>query len=79
MAAFVLAMLGKGSAVVLPIFLLGIMWWLRPLKKRDLLRIAPFFFLAAALTAVNIWFQRHGSGEVIRNADLAQRLLAPAA
>ncbi len=34
--AFVLAMLGKGSVAILPVLLLGIMWWMRPLKnKRD--------------------------------------------
>jgi tetratricopeptide (TPR) repeat protein len=32
LAAFVLAMLGKGSAAVLPALLLGIIWWLRPLE-----------------------------------------------
>ena len=48
LAAFVLAMLGKGSAVVLPAMILGIVWRLRPLTRRDLLRIAPFFMIALA-------------------------------
>jgi protein O-mannosyl-transferase len=30
LAAFLCAMLGKGSAAVLPVLLLGIVWWLRP-------------------------------------------------
>ena len=75
LAAFVLAMLSKGSAAVLPFFLLGIVWWVGPVKWRDLVWIASFFLLAAALSLVNVWFQRHGSGEVIRNADFLQRLL----
>ena len=73
--AFVLAMLSKGSVAILPVMLLGIVWWLRPLTKQDLLRIMSFFAVAAALTVVNVWFQRHGSGEIIRSADFAQRLL----
>jgi Flp pilus assembly protein TadD len=73
--AFVLAMLSKGSVTILPVLLLGIVWWLRPLTRQDLLRIVPFFAVAVALTAVNIWFQRHGSGEVIRSAVFTQRLL----
>ncbi|MGA2796610.1 MAG: tetratricopeptide repeat protein [Thermoguttaceae bacterium] len=75
LSAFVLAMLSKGSVTILPVFLLGIACWLRPLTRRDLLRIAPFFAVAAALTVVNVWFQRHGSGEIIRSADFTQRLL----
>jgi tetratricopeptide (TPR) repeat protein len=74
-SAFVLAMLSKGSVVVLPVLLLAIIWWLRPLTKRDLIKIAPFFLVAAALTGVNVWFQTHGSGEVIRNAGFMERLL----
>jgi protein O-mannosyl-transferase len=75
LAAFVMAMLGKGSVAVLPVLLLGIVWWLRPLERRDLARISPFFVLAAVLTAVNVWFQTHGAEIVTRNADLTQRLL----
>jgi protein O-mannosyl-transferase len=75
LAAFVLAMLSKGSAAVLPVLVLGIIWWLRRLTWRELLRIAPFLLLAVALTAVNVWFQTHSKGEVIRAADFAERLL----
>ena len=34
LAAFLLAMLSKGSVAVLPVLLLGIVWWLRPLTMR---------------------------------------------
>jgi tetratricopeptide (TPR) repeat protein len=75
LAAFMLAMLGKGSAAVLPVLLLGILWWLRSLTRRDLLRIAPFFLLAVVLTGVNIWFQTHGKDLEFRNAGFVERLL----
>jgi protein O-mannosyl-transferase len=75
LAAFMVAMLGKGSAVVLPVLLLGIAWWRRSLTRRDLVRIAPFFLLALVLTVVNIWFQTHGKDIEIRNAGFAERLL----
>jgi tetratricopeptide (TPR) repeat protein len=73
--AFVLAMLGKGSVAVLPMLLLGVVWWLRPLTRRDLAWTAPFFAVAAALAGVNVWFQTHGMGEVIRTAGFTERLL----
>ncbi len=76
LAAFVLAMLSKGSAAVLPVLLLLIVWWLRPLTKWDLLRTVPFFLVAAVLSGVNVWFQTHGSGEVIRSSGFVERLLA---
>jgi protein O-mannosyl-transferase len=72
---FILSMLSKGSVVVLPVLLLGITWWSRPLEKRDLARIAPFFISALLFTIVNIWFQRHGQDVVIRNAGFVERLL----
>jgi protein O-mannosyl-transferase len=75
LAAFLLAMLSKGSAAVLPVLLLGILWWLRSLTKRDLVRIAPFFLLAVAFTVVNIWFQTHGKDMQFRNAGFAERVL----
>lgn len=77
--AFALAMLSKGSAVVLPPLLLLTVWWRDGVLRRgDLLRTAPFFALGAALTVVNIWFQTHG-GEVIRQATLVERTLGAGA
>jgi protein O-mannosyl-transferase len=73
--AFLLAMLSKGSVAVMPLLLLLILWWRRPLTWRDLLWMLPFFAVAAILTGVNIWFQTHGTGEVIRNASGGIRLL----
>jgi tetratricopeptide (TPR) repeat protein len=76
LTAFVLAMLGKGSVAVLPIVLLGLIWWRRNrATKRDLLGIAPFFAASVVFTGINMWFQTHGSGEMVRNADFTQRLL----
>ncbi len=73
--AFVLAMFSKGSVAVLPVLLLGIIWWLRPLTKWDLARTAPFFAIAAALVYENVWFQTHGKDMVTRDMGYAERLL----
>ena len=35
LAAFFMAMLCKGSVAVLPVLLLGIVWWMRPLSRRS--------------------------------------------
>jgi protein O-mannosyl-transferase len=75
LAAFVLAMLGKGSTVVLPVLLLGIIWWLRHLRIRDLWRTAPFFIITIVLGGVNVWFQRHGADEMIRTTSFQERML----
>ncbi len=75
LAAFVMAMLGKGSVAVLPVLLLGITWWQRPLMVRDLLRLIPFFTIALVLAMVNVWFQTHIDAEPIRTATIAERLI----
>jgi protein O-mannosyl-transferase len=75
LAAFTLAMLSKGSVAVLPVLLLGIVWWLRPLSWRDLAWTVPFFLVALVFTAVNMWFQASNLKEAIRIADFTQRLL----
>jgi tetratricopeptide (TPR) repeat protein len=91
LAAFVLAMLGKGSVAILPVLLLWIVWWLRPAgmvpifgwtkmglspyTRRDIASIAPFFLVAAALVWTNVWFQTHGSGEIIRGCGFVERVL----
>ncbi len=73
--AFVMGILSKGSVVVLPVLLLGILWWLRPLTKWDLARTAPFFVIAVLLAGVNVWFQTHGRGIEYRSAGFVERLL----
>jgi tetratricopeptide (TPR) repeat protein len=75
LTAFLLAMLSKGSVAILPVLLLGIVWWLRPLTWRDMIRTVPFFAATIALTIVHVWCQTHGSGEIIRNATFVERLL----
>ena len=91
LAAFISAMLSKGSAVILPVVLLAVAWWLRPMGadttlgstkirfspfiRREFVRTMPFFLIAAALAAVNMWFQTHGAATLIRSATFIQRLL----
>ena len=75
---FVLAMLSKGSVAILPLVLLGIVLWRRPAGRRDCLRLAPFFVVSAVLAAVDVWFQKHGTGEVFRSAGGLERLLGAA-
>jgi protein O-mannosyl-transferase len=76
LAAFVLAMLSKGSAAMLPVMLLGVIWWRRGhVIVWDVVGLTPFFVAAAGFTWVNIWFQTHGSGDVIRNVGLLERVL----
>ena len=72
---FILSMLSKGSVAVLPMLLLLIVWWRNGgIGLGDLARTAPFFLVAIGLTVVNLWFQTHGSGAVIRDVTFAQRL-----
>lgn len=80
LAAFVLAMLSKGSVAMLPALLLLLIWWRRgTLTRADVIRTAPFFVVAVGLTLVNIWFQSRGGGGVIRDVTLLERVLGAAA
>jgi tetratricopeptide (TPR) repeat protein len=80
LAAFVLAMLSKGSVAILPGVLLLLIWWRRgSVTRRDVLRTLPFFVVAAALTLVNVWFQIHLGTEPIRHVTLVQRVLGAGA
>ena len=72
--AFALGMLSKGSVAMLPVVLVGLLAWRRRLFARDWVAFLPFFAVAAVFTVVDIWFQKHGSAEVIRNAGLFERL-----
>jgi tetratricopeptide (TPR) repeat protein len=73
--AFILAMLSKGSVATLPLVLAGIVAWHRRPGRSDILRLIPFFIVAAVLAAVDVWFQRHGTPEIIRAAGPLERML----
>ncbi len=75
LAAFVLAMLSKGSAAILPVLLLGIVWFKRKVTLRDLLQILPFFAVAAGLAAWNVWYQSRDTDVLVRDADFVERML----
>ena len=78
--AFVLAMLSKGSVVILPSILLLLVWWRQKrVRMRDVVETIPFWIAAITLTIVNIWFQHHGSHSDIRDATFVQRLLGAGA
>jgi len=77
--AFVLALLSKTAVVMLPVVLLGCVWWLRGrVKAKDLLCCAPFFLFSAVLGILTIWFHStHALKPLgIRSDDFTFRLAA---
>jgi tetratricopeptide (TPR) repeat protein len=71
---FLFGLLSKGTVAVLPVVLLILILRHRRLRWSDVWSLAPFFLLAAASVAVNVWFQRHGSSEIIRAATPWERI-----
>jgi tetratricopeptide (TPR) repeat protein len=60
---FAMAITSKPSTVMLPVVLALCLWWLRgQVRRRDLVVLAPFFFLSAAASAWTIWEQKFLSG-----------------
>ncbi|MBI3786384.1 MAG: tetratricopeptide repeat protein [Deltaproteobacteria bacterium] len=76
--SFVLAMLSKGSAAVLPVILIGIVWWQRPLTQRDAWRAAPFFLISCLLVPLNMWLQARVIDPSLR-PGMIERLLGAGA
>lgn len=64
LAAFLLAMLSKGSVAVVPCVLFGLLAWLRPVTKADVARVIPFFLVSLALVPVNMFFQARVTSSV---------------
>ncbi len=76
-AAFLLALFSKGAVVMLPVVLLGCVWWTRGrLQRKDILRSIPFFALSLIFGLVTIWFQynRAVRAPVFRNVGFLYRL-----
>ena len=60
LVAFLLALLAKSAVVMLPVVLLGCVWWRHGrVLKHDLLLLAPFVLLSLVLGVTTIWFQYH--------------------
>ena len=77
LAAFLLALLSKAAVVMLPLVLLGCIWWWRGrLRSRDWVRTAPFFALSLLLGVTTVRFQYHRamSGLVVRVGGLFSRV-----
>ena len=77
--AFILALLSKGSAVILPVILLLCAWWRRGrISRGDVIRILPFFGLAVAEGLACIWVNHralHG-GTLELHDGLLTRVIA---
>jgi tetratricopeptide (TPR) repeat protein len=59
----ILALLSKPSTVMLPVALLLCWWWReRRWPWHNLVRLLPFFFLSAAVSAWAIWEQKYHAG-----------------
>ncbi len=79
LAAFGLALLSKTAVVMLPVVLLGVVWWVhRTVRVRDALSSVPFFVLSLVMGLVNISFEYYRSmgGHPVRTVGFLFRLAA---
>jgi tetratricopeptide (TPR) repeat protein len=77
LAAFLLALFSKTSVVMLPVVLLGCVWWKHgKIRRADWLRTLPFFTLSLVLGVITIWFQynRAISTDVVQDNNFWARL-----
>ncbi len=79
LAAFLLALLSKTAVVMLPVVVVGLVWWLhRTVRVRDVLSSVPFFVLSLVMGLVNISFEYYRSmgGHPVRTVGFPFRLAA---
>jgi len=77
LVAFLLALFGKTAVVMLPVVLLGCVWWRRrEVRWNDFLCTLPFFVLSLVFGLLTVWFQynRAGAQPAIRTENFAYRL-----
>ena len=74
---FVCALLSKTVTASLPAAVLLVIWWKRGrLRRRDLLRLLPFFAIGIALASVTVWMEAYnlsgtGTGATGQEWDLS--------
>lgn len=76
--AFVLALLGKTSTVMLPVLLLGCAAWQRGrISRTDFWHTMPFFILSLGFGLMTVWFQKHQAlaGQTLDPVSAPERLL----
>ncbi len=79
LTAFLLALLSKSAVVMLPVVLLGCIWWRHDqVQRRDIAYSLPFFALSLIAGVSTIWFQYGNAMHwgTVREADFAARLAA---
>jgi protein O-mannosyl-transferase len=60
LAAFLLALLAKSAVAMLPVVLLGCVWWRHgQVRRKDVIFISPYFVLSLILGLATVWFQYH--------------------
>ena len=76
LTACLLALLSKTAVVMLPVVLLGCVWWVRgQVRRMDWLRSTPYFIASLVLALVTIvQHQRALGGFVVRTGGFASRL-----
>ena len=77
LGAFLLALLTKSAVVMLPVVLLGCVWWLRGrIRWKDVLYSVPFFVASLVLGLVTVWFQHYRAleGHAVRPEGFVARL-----
>ncbi|MDB6028503.1 MAG: Tetratricopeptide repeat protein [Verrucomicrobiales bacterium] len=74
---FVLGLLSKAAVIMLPVVLLGILWWTHgKLDRRSVVQTLPFFALSIVFAAITINFQyQHAiSTDVVSTSDFPARM-----
>ena len=78
--AFALALLSKPSVVMLPVVLLGCVWWRSgAVGRADFWRITPFFALSGGMSLLAIWAHERAIGAAaVQQETMAARVVEAA-